>query len=62
MIGFGFGVEGVDCFLEGEVAGVVVGVEMGVQPAEYVLLILITTTVVVVMVSSSVMSPKSKGQ
>ena len=62
LIDFGFGVEGVDRFLEGEAAGVVVGVEMGVQPAEYVLLILVTTTVVVVMVSSLVTSPKSKGQ
>ena len=62
MIGFGFGVEGVDRFLEGEAAGVIVGVEMGVQPEEYILLILVTTTVVVVMVSSLVTSPKSKGQ
>ena len=37
LIVFAFGVEGVDRFLEGEAAGVIVGVEMGVQPAEYVL-------------------------
>lgn len=57
---FGFGVEeALDRFFEGEVAGVVVGVEVGVQPVEYVLLIFVTTVVVVVViVSSSVMSPK----
>ena len=37
LIDFSFGVKGVDCFLEGEVEGVVVGVEMGVRLAEYIL-------------------------
>lgn len=55
---FGFGVEeALDRFLEGEGVGVEVGVETGVQPAEYVRLMLLTTVVVVV-VSSSVKNPK----
>ena len=57
---FALGVEeATDRFLEGEGVGVVVGVEPGVQPAEYVHLML-TTVVVVVVVTSLQKSPNNK--